>query len=133
MDASSQRAPFDELCLRIASGRAASRLLSSWVSQFDLKEPEFRLLWLLREESTRLDQSQVAELMASSHAQVSALVERLRGGGYLSGSSAPGDRRRSLWSITPTGRALLQKIELHASGEMRCATPPFSPPRRAAA
>lgn len=121
MDASVPDEHFDQLCRCIATGRQASRKLAAWVSRFDLKESEFRLLWLLRVGNAPLDQSQLAGLLASSPAQVSALVERLRGRGFLSGEAPPGDRRRCQWKLTTAGNELLAKV-IKQSADQQFAT-----------
>ncbi len=133
MDASSPIEQFDQLCLCIALGRNASRQLSAWISEFDLKEPEFRVLWLLRDEGSQFDQSRLAELMACSPAQISALVEQLRIRGLLCSQPAPGDRRRTLWSITSSGGELLSRIIKSAESVQLRAIPIVSLSRRKAA
>ena len=100
----------DDACSRIASGRAAAWDLTALVERFGLKEIEFRLLWALLTGDTQLDQTQMAEFLGCSPAQVSGVVERQRSRGNISGQAATGDRRRQVWRITPQGRALLEEI-----------------------
>ena len=110
MDAPSLVDYLDQICQQVAAGRRAARLLSERVNRFGLKESEFRLLWLLCEEDTLLDQSRLAESTASSPAQISALVEQLSQRGWICRQMAPGDRRRCLWCISDKGSRLLKRI-----------------------
>ena len=99
----------DDACSRIASGRAAARDLTALVERFGLKEVEFRLLWALLTGDTQLHQTQMAEFLGCSPAQVSGIVERQRSRGKIA-EQAASDRRQHVWRITPQGRALLEKI-----------------------
>ena len=110
MFSSSVREPLEDACGRIAAGRAAARELTQMVQPFGLKEAEFRLLWVLLTGETQLDQTQLAELLGCSPAQISSLVESQRLRGNITRQAPPGDRRRQIWQITPQGRALLEQV-----------------------
>lgn len=117
----------DHICRQVTVGRAAARELAQLAGAFDLKEPEFRLLWRLSDETLKdspegracgLDQASLAESLGCSPAQVSALVERQRVRGTLVGCVAPGDRRRQIWQITPAGsRIVLAMIDSVGQGK----------------
>jgi DNA-binding MarR family transcriptional regulator len=100
----------DEVCRRVAAGRGAARELAALVAAFGLKEAEFRLLWVLFAASSEPDQTQLAERLGCSPAQVSGLVEQQRALGRLEGRAAAGDRRRQVWRLTAAGRALVEQI-----------------------
>ena len=57
-----------------------------------------------------LGQSQLAESLAASPAQVSAQVEQLRRMGLLAGRRGDSDRRRQFWRLTPAGRAVVRRV-----------------------
>ena len=84
--------------------------MAELVEGFGLKETEFRLLWALSAARVEPDQTQLAEQLGCSPAQVSGIVEQQRAQGNLVGQAATGDRRRQVWRLTPAGRALLEKI-----------------------
>jgi DNA-binding MarR family transcriptional regulator len=113
----------DDTCSLIAAGRVAARELVDLVEGFGLKEAEFRLLWALLTGDTQRDQTQLANLLGCSPAQVSSLVERQRLQGNILGRTAPGDRRRQTWRITPQGRELLEKVVQSKSASMTLLTP----------
>ncbi len=109
----------DHLCRQVTSGREAARELSLLAKDFDLKEPEFRLLWRLNAEPQGdspegpvrgLDQTSLSASLGCSPAQVSVLVERQRAQGYLIGCPALDDRRRQVWQLTSAGKTLIQAI-----------------------
>jgi len=105
----------DAGCRLIAAGRQMARDLAAMVRGSGVSEAEFRLLWLLRSKSASepcqsRDQKQLAERLGLSPAQVSALVERLRAEDKIVASPTPGDRRRQVWQLTPTGVALVSEL-----------------------
>ncbi len=115
-------------------GRLALRDIAAWVAAFGLSEIEFRLLWQLsttanaNEADAELDQAALATRLAVSPAQVSAVVDRLRGAGRVIGVVPVGDRRRQLWLLTPTGRELVERVVAAVD-----ALPPTGPTGREAA
>ena len=117
-----------QACRQAVAGKLAVRQLARWVDGFGVGETEFRLMWTLFpvEESPspmpRCDQAELAERLAVSAAQVSCVVERLRGSQLLERDAAEGDRRRQVWRLTAAGLALVRKIvaavdALPATGE----------------
>lgn len=92
-------------------GRQATRLLAAWARPLELSEPELQFLWCLRVEAgDGVDQTTIAARLAFSAAQVSALVERLRGRGWLVQRLVVGDRRRHLWRLSDEGRAVVEQV-----------------------
>ncbi len=107
------------LCDAAADGRRAARALAQWCERVDLGEPEFQVLWCLREGMLcGLDQTTLVRRLTISPAQVSATVERLRTRGWIQQQSAPGDRRRNLWYLSPLGNDVLAML-LESAHELR--------------
>ena len=106
----------DILCQLIAAGRTAARQLASALKSHQVREGEFRLLWLLRcvwQTSNLPDspsQTELAAQLGQSTAQVSATVEQLRAQGVIAPIHSAGDRRCQAWELTPAGSALVEKI-----------------------
>jgi DNA-binding MarR family transcriptional regulator len=94
-------------CRAIVDGRRAARMLADCVRQFDLTEPEFLVLWCLRDATADgVDQTTIAHWLALSPAQVSATVERMNSQNWIVQHTSLADRRRRLWQMSSTGRAL---------------------------
>ena len=82
-------------------------MLSDWARRFDLSEPEFLVLWCLRDATVDgVDQTTIAQWLALSPAQVSATVERMNSQSWIVPHTNPTDRRRRLWQMSSSGRAL---------------------------
>jgi DNA-binding MarR family transcriptional regulator len=103
--------PIECACQTIVDGRRASRALAEWARRFELSEPGFQVLWSLREASVSgIDQTTLAQRLALSPAQISATVEQLAAGGLIIQQAVTGDRRRRLWQLSSSGRAVLSKM-----------------------
>lgn len=108
-----------DLCDAAIDGRRATRALSQWCERIDLGEPEFQVLWCLREGILcGLDQTTLVRRLAISPAQVSATVERLRSRGWILQQPASGDRRRNLWYLSPVGSDMINSL-LESAHELR--------------
>jgi DNA-binding MarR family transcriptional regulator len=106
-------------CAAAADGRRAARALGQWCERFVLTEPEFQVLWCLRDEaSSGFDQTTLARRLAYSTAQVSATVEKLRVRGWIAQQSAGGDRRRNWWHLSVEGKGVVTAM-LQASHELQ--------------
>lgn len=91
-------------CAAAADGRRAARALGQWCERFALTEPEFQVLWCLRDEDRGgFDQTTLARRLAYSTAQVSATVEKLRARSWITQQAVGGDRRRNLWRLSTDG------------------------------
>src|SRR3954468_4770928 len=98
-------------CFAAADGRRAARALGHWCERFSLNEPEFQVLWCLRNSvGIGFDQTMLAKRLAYSPAQVSSTVERLRVRGWIAQQSASGDRRRNLWHLTDAGGDIVRQM-----------------------
>jgi DNA-binding MarR family transcriptional regulator len=117
-------------CEIAADGRRAVRALAKWCDSFDLSEPEFQVLWILRVEKRGFDQTSLARQLAYSPAQVSATVERLRNRGWIAQEPAANDRRRNLWRLTAAGSDVIVQM---LSAAIRLHGQSAEPPREAAA
>jgi DNA-binding MarR family transcriptional regulator len=106
-------------CHVAADGRRAARALAQWCRRFAITEPEFQVLWCLRDEAGGgFDQTMLARRLAYSPAQVSSTVERLRARGWIIQQAVDGDRRRNLWHLSATGQSLIAET-LHAAAELQ--------------
>jgi DNA-binding MarR family transcriptional regulator len=95
-------------------------MLAEWVRPFELTEPEFQVLWLLRQANeSAVDQKTLASALAFSAAQISASVDRLRVRGWILQIVSPGDRRRHLWRLSDGGQKLLDSVLLAARASRR--------------
>jgi DNA-binding MarR family transcriptional regulator len=98
-------------CSVAADGRRAARALGLWCARLTLSEPEFQVLWCLRNcEAGGFDQTMLARSLAYSAAQVSSTVERLRVRGWIAQQSPGGDRRRNLWHLSKAGREVVVEM-----------------------
>jgi DNA-binding MarR family transcriptional regulator len=92
----------------LACARVFRDELASHAAEWHVNEQEFLLLWSCREAPPDgVSQTELAERLAVSPAQVSGLVERLRCGRLLESRRAECDRRRQLWRLTPAGQVVL--------------------------
>lgn len=106
------------LCNVATNGRRAIRALSQWCESFELGEPEFQVLWCLREGMTSgVDQTSLVKRLAISPSQVSATVERLRARGWILQQPASGDRRRNLWHLSLVGSSVIVSL-LESANEL---------------
>ncbi len=110
----------DKICDTIAAGRIAARVLAGQVRVLELSEPQVRLLWFLRSSqrtengrSSLPDQTRLAAGLGLSAAQVSSVVDLLRKQGMVASRPFPGDRRRQIWQLTPTGHEWTRRIATH--------------------
>jgi DNA-binding MarR family transcriptional regulator len=110
-------------CSVAAEGRRAARALGQWCAPFQLSEPEFQVLWCLRDEAGGgFDQTTLAKRLAYSTAQVSATVEKLRARGWITQQAANGDRRRNLWHLSAAGSGVIVEM-LRAAHELGWESP----------
>ena len=111
-------------CRQTVAGKLAVRRLAAWTRPVAVSEMEFRLLWMLCQpewiggDRRERDQAELAELLAVSAAQVSAVVERLRQKELIEPLHDGADRRRQLWRVTQAGLAKVDSVVAQlASGE----------------
>jgi DNA-binding MarR family transcriptional regulator len=91
--------------------RRMRRHLAEAASEEGLNDTEFLLLAACRGASERgWAQSQLAEGVGLSAAQVSGLVENLRQRGWLQAQPSARDRRRQHWVLTQAGGQLLERV-----------------------
>lgn len=76
----------------------------------ELNSTQLLALWACGASATELAQSELAARIGVSAAQASALVEQLRRRNLLEARRAADDRRRQHWSITSTGRNLIEAV-----------------------
>lgn len=107
------------VCFAAAEGRRAARALTHWCQRLELGEPEFQVLWCLRDNFVGgFDQTSLVRRLAFSPAQVSAIVERLRSRGWILQQPASSDRRRNLWHLSQLGSSVVAAL-LKSAHELR--------------
>ncbi len=88
--------------------------------QHGLSDPQYNVLRILRGEKRPMQIYQIAERMVSPQTDISRLIERLVGSGWVKRERC-GEDRRVVWvALTPAGKAVLKKLdrpvkELHES------------------
>ncbi len=111
-----------ELVLLVALPLTGGGQFARWANGLnDLSSASlnFRYLWCLKSASGNgSDQTTIARQLACSPAQISATVERMRAGGWITQQNAPGDRRRRLWELSAQGQSLLAEM-LRAADQLR--------------
>lgn len=91
-----------------------------------LSVPQFRCLAFI-DRNAGTSVSEVTAFLGVTMPTTSAMVERLANAGYLVSTTAPEDRRRSMLSISPAGRALLKRMRTGAQSDVAQALSPLSP------
>ncbi len=105
----------DDVCCAATHGRSASRALAQWCRRFELNEPEFQVLWLLRDNSANgVDQTTLSQRLVSSPAQMSSVVERCAARGWIARQPSANDRRRHLWYLSAAGHSVVIQMLLAA-------------------
>lgn len=97
---------------QIVLGRRCQRALLAELTALGLTDTQLMVLWGIDRLSpsqggTGVQQSEVAQSLGISPAQISGLVEQLRQQGNLDSRRAVHDRRQQLWHLTEPGRAKL--------------------------
>lgn len=108
------------VCHTAIDGRLSVRALAQWSARFGFSEPEFQVLWCLRDLADGLDQTTLAKRLAFSPAQVSSTVEKMRARGWILQRPANGDRRRHLWHLSALGGGAIDEM-LRVADELRFA------------
>ena len=89
--------------------RAHQRATSIFVGNFaphQLTPTQFATLAKIADEG-EVSQNRLGRLTAMDPATMKGVIGRLQGRGLIRRSHDPGDRRRTLWRLTPDGEALL--------------------------
>ena len=94
-----------------AASRQLRRRLAEAAAAIELSDPELLVLWLCR--GGGQVQVDLAAAIGSSPAQMSGLVERLRGRTLIAVHRSITDRRRQVWRTTGAGDALLLQAAGH--------------------
>ncbi|MCC9606386.1 MarR family winged helix-turn-helix transcriptional regulator [Blastopirellula sp. JC732] len=83
--------------------RLVRRALAEALSDAQLSENEFLVLAAYDDVANPPSQRQLADRLAVSPAQISAIVERLRQREWIDAQRDPHDRRRQQWRLTDAG------------------------------
>jgi DNA-binding MarR family transcriptional regulator len=111
---SSDRELFTQrLLTQVAVGRRCQRAMLAALQEVQLTDTQLLVLWGIDQLSPSVAgggvaQSEVAQSLGISPAQVSGLVEQLRRQADLDSRRAPYDRRQQLWQLTDLGCERLQ-------------------------
>lgn len=90
---------------------ALRKRLSLVVADQELSSNELLVLRACWQPGSLTGQRELSNRVGVSTAQISAIVERLRSIGLISGHRPPSDRRRQVWSITEKGQQCLHSLE----------------------
>jgi DNA-binding MarR family transcriptional regulator len=93
-----------------AISRAGRRRIADQAAGAELTDQEFLVLWLCEASPACRGQSELAEAVGVSAAQMSGLVERLRRRELLQFERHCTDRRRQVWQLTAAGKTLLTAV-----------------------
>jgi DNA-binding MarR family transcriptional regulator len=86
-------------------------MLSDHIQLFGVSDTEFLLLWACHQSpNLAVVQNELALLVGVSPAQLSGIVDRLRGRGLMSSTRSVEDRRRQCWQLTAEGQLLLDQL-----------------------
>lgn len=95
-------------------GRKLQAALTELTRTAGLSEIEFLVLWRCGQRSDGgVPQHELIAATGASPAQLSGLVERLRGRGLLQSRRDDRDRRRQFWQLTEAGQRLLDGLGEH--------------------
>jgi DNA-binding MarR family transcriptional regulator len=76
-----------------------------------LSQPQFSVLWACHDApATGISQAELVDRLAVSAAHVSGIVEQLRCKGLLQPRRLAADRRRQVWTLTPTGQLAMATL-----------------------
>jgi DNA-binding MarR family transcriptional regulator len=99
---------------QVVVGRRCQRAILAALDKVQLTDTQLLVLWgidqiLPASAGSGVGQSEIAQSLGISPAQVSGLVEQLRQLGDLDCQRAANDRRQQLWHLTAAGRERLQR------------------------
>jgi DNA-binding MarR family transcriptional regulator len=102
------------LLTQVVIGRRCQRAILALLDEAQLTDTQLLVLWGIDQifpasGGNGVGQSEVAQSLGISPAQISGLVEQLRKQGDLDCRRAAHDRRQQLWQLTVAGRARLQQ------------------------
>lgn len=95
--------------LSLVANRVSRSLSRIYADRFGLSIPQWRVLAVLAQHK-RLSAEQVARFTAMDKVAVSRAVARLAGRRYLRRRRDPADRRRSVLSLSRSGRSVYEQI-----------------------
>lgn len=95
--------------LSVLSNRISRAIADGYEEKFQLSLPEWRVMAVLGEESD-LSAAQVAERTAMDKVAVSRAVNKLIDAGRLERHFSPEDKRRSVLTLSATGRNIYRDV-----------------------
>lgn len=95
--------------LSVLTNLVSTAIAGAYSERFGLTIPEWRVMAVLGQQ-TGLSAAQVAERTAMDKVAVSRAVSRLLASGRLERRIAPGDRRKSMLSLSATGESIYAEV-----------------------
>ena len=95
---------------------------TEFLSQFDLTDVQLNLMMMLGHQSPKgggLTQARLSEMMLVNRANITSLVDRMEKAGFVTRTTAEGDRRSNIIKLTEKGKNLLEKVEPLYAKEVR--------------
>jgi DNA-binding MarR family transcriptional regulator len=90
--------------------RAVNYMYHQELASSGITPPQAGILWVLSR-AEEVSQTEVVRALMLDKANVSALVRKLKSGGYMKVRQSSHDGRKSLLSLTPKGKEILKKID----------------------
>jgi len=90
--------------------RAVNYMYHQELATSGITPPQAGILWVLSR-ADEVSQTEVVRALMLDKANVSALVRKLKSGGYMKVRQSSHDGRKSLLSLTPKGKEIMKRIE----------------------
>jgi len=105
--------------------QVSTALFAEECRHFDLTSVQFAALFVLRA-AGELDATRLAELIAFDRSTIGGVIERLELKGWIARIGSKNDKRVKLIRLTPSGTALLRRVEPAVKRVQQRLLEPFS-------
>lgn len=92
------------------ASRIVLHMYQKELAQFNITPPQSSILWILSK-TKDVSQTEIVRALMLDKANVSALVRKLKEEGYIDVRSADNDGRKSILSLTSSGKEMVKKID----------------------
>ncbi|WP_053082628.1 MarR family winged helix-turn-helix transcriptional regulator [Methylobacterium platani] len=99
--------------------QALDTIVARWLGDDALTPGRWQVLAVLWSRGEPVPQREIVGALKVSRANVSMLVDALQTEGHVEALSDPADRRQVLVSLTPTGRAVTDRLMRETAGKLR--------------
>jgi DNA-binding MarR family transcriptional regulator len=96
--------------LLLKVSRLVNHLYHQELASSGITPPQAAILWVLSK-AEEISQTDVVRTLMLDKANVSALIRKLKTGGYVKVRQSSHDGRKSLLSLTPKGKEAMKKVE----------------------